>query len=96
MDITLIPIRMDAELTLARAGDTLVVCGTVLDFTDLEEGGQRGIDPADCPFVAGPVTRRDGRILLCVLRPYGAERRDAPPVPATLEITQDGPVTLPD
>ncbi|SEP09324.1 hypothetical protein SAMN04490248_12426 [Salinihabitans flavidus] len=95
MQITLTPIRMDAILELDRAGDMLMVNGAAHDFSDIPEGGERAAEDVGCPFIAGPVRRLGGTLILTMLRPYGPEHRADPPAPVTLE-PQDGAVPLPE
>jgi hypothetical protein len=94
-DITLSPIRLDADLTLARAGTALVVNGARLDFADLAPGESRPAEAWDCDLLAGPVTREGDKIRLTLLLPHGAEAPQAVLHPAPLTLDRDGPAPLP-
>jgi hypothetical protein len=103
MILTLIPIRMDARLTLVREGETLVVNGERLDLSaatgdaplDLSARDGAGDPVAPHPWIVGPVTRREGRLHLAVLLPHGPDAPESARFPAPLALEADGPVALP-
>ena len=95
MILHFLPVRMEATLTLERAGDTLIVNGTAHDFSAVPPDGTIPAETLDETWFAGPV-RRDAQGLLSVtLRlPHGPDAPHAQRFPAALQVTQDGPVTL--
>jgi len=101
MIITLSPTRSDAALTLHRAGDVLTLNGVAHDFGPLPEGAVLPRDAVDCPWLVSDVTRIAGRIRLTLLMPHGPIPDPPPPGsavvthPAPLDLTANGPVTLP-
>jgi len=92
--ITLSPIRLDAALTLTRAGETLVVNGLPLDLSGLAEGACRAADSFGCDALVSDVTCADGMVRLTLLLPHGSEATQAVLFPAPLTLTADGPVVL--
>lgn len=101
MIITLQPIRMEAALTLHRAGDVLTINGTDYDFGPLPEGGMLPRTAVGCDWLASDVARIEGAIHLTLILPHGPIPHPAPPeaqavlFPAPIQITADGPVALP-
>lgn len=95
MHITLSPIRSDAPLTLYRKGDTLIVNGTELDLSPLPEGAILPRGAVDCPWLAGDITRQNGRLRLTLLLPHGARAPLDTLFPAALDPVPEGAVPLP-
>ena len=95
MQITLIPQRRDAPLTLSIAGDVLSVDGELFDFSALAEGAEMPASAIASDHFAGPVTRRNGELHLSLILPNGPRPPQEAMFPAVLNIIADGPVTLP-
>jgi hypothetical protein len=95
MRIDLTPQRLDATLTLARSGDTLVINGTAHDFAGVPEGAVLPAEAVGSPWIVGPVTRTDGRLRLTLILPHGPNAPPETRFPASLDLTADGPVPLP-
>lgn len=93
--ITLSPIRLDASLELARAGDSLRVNGQSLDFSALTEGACLPAADFGCELLVSDITCTDGTVRLTLLLPHGAEASEAALYPAPLTVMADGPVPLP-
>ena len=95
MLITLSPIRADATLTLTRAGEVLVIDGVSFDLSPLPDAATLPQAAVACPWLAGDITRTDGRLHLTLLLPHGQEAGPEVLFPAPLEDPPDGPVALP-
>ena len=69
MQIAFSPARGTTPLTLTRAGETLTVNGTPLDFSDLAEGESRPAEDYGCDLLVGMVTRDGGTLRLTLILP---------------------------
>jgi hypothetical protein len=92
MHLSFSPVRMDAELTLHRDGETLTVNGRRLELSDLPEGGR--LAPA-CDWLASDITREGGALRLTLILPHGPWAPEATRFPAPVIDPPDGPVALP-
>lgn len=96
MRIKLSPVRRDDRLELSRRGDVLTINGEAFDFGVLEEGDIMPHSAVTCDWLGNDlVTRTDGVLQITLLLPHGPA---APPEtldPAPLDVTSDGPITLP-
>lgn len=89
MKLTLIPIRSDETLTIARDGDRLVLNGTPLDLPP--EGEERIVEGEPARWIVSALRR--GAVSIVV--PYGPQI-DGKVLPVTtLEVTADGAIALP-
>tara|TARA_R110002096_G_scaffold136122_14_gene288493 strand:- start:3739 stop:4068 length:330 start_codon:yes stop_codon:yes gene_type:complete len=95
MKITLSPMRRDDQLTLSKSGDTLTINGDVFDFSAIPEGATLPRAAVDCDWLASDVERIDGVLYLTLILPHGARAPVETRFPAVLDLTTDGPVTLP-
>lgn len=95
MIIRLSPVRRDDDLTVAKRGDTLVINGIELDFSQLPEGATLPAEAIACPWIAGQVERVDGELRLSLILPHGPNPSQAVAFPEPIEVTTDGPVELP-
>jgi hypothetical protein len=95
MEITFLPIRMDAELALSRRGDSLTVNGEVFDFSPLEEGAILPADAISSDWFVGPVERRDGELHLTLLLPHGQDAPADARFPVPVRIAGDGAIVVP-
>jgi hypothetical protein len=88
--IVLTPIRSDHRLSVARAGDLLLVDGQAFDV-----GANPDLGPDDCPWLAARVERTTAGLELTLILPHGPDAPAATLFPDPLEVTADGPVALP-
>ena len=101
MHIDFSPVRMDAELTLARAGEVLIIAGVAFDFSQLAEGARLPREAVGCDWLASDVVRQDGEIHLTLLLPHGPiawpipEAAEAALFPRPVHVIDDGTVMLP-
>jgi hypothetical protein len=95
MIIHLSPVRDDHRYTLARSGDVLTIGGVDFDFGVLAEGEALLPEGDGSRWFAGPVTRQDGRIIVTLILPHGADAPHETRFPAPLTLDADGPVALP-
>ncbi|NEX47747.1 hypothetical protein [Pseudotabrizicola algicola] len=95
MQITFTPMRRDDRLTLHRAGDVLTLNGESYDFSRLPEGAVLPRDAVECGWLASDVTRTDGQLSLTLVLPHGADAPHQTLFPQPMNLTADGPVTLP-
>lgn len=97
MHITLTPMRTDdaQSLTLSLTGETLDVNGQTVDLSQIAEGEVIEADTLGCPSIIGFVRREEGDLHLTLILPHGANAPEETLFPAPLEVTVDGPVTLP-
>ncbi|WP_244880963.1 tail fiber assembly protein [Pseudomonas taiwanensis] len=94
MIIKLSPVRSDAQLSVFKAGDTLEVNGVALDFSRLSDGATLPAEAVGCEFVAGPVERINGDLVLTLMLPHSADAPQAARFPVDL-YPADGQVQLP-
>src|SRR5690606_39576124 len=63
----------DLKLTLSRSGaSSVVVNGRSFNFSTVPNGAELPVEAIDSPWFAGPVTRVDGELRLCLILPVGA------------------------
>lgn len=84
MQITLSPIRMDATLTVTRAGDVLTINGTKIDLA--------APTPNDWIVDTDLI---DGVRHVTLIFPHGATPPPETLSPAVIDVAADGPVPLP-
>lgn len=89
------PTRTDVALSLEVVGEVVKVNGEDFDFSQIPEGGTLPAEAIDSPWFVGPVERVNGHIKLTVTLPHGPNPSDAVAFPQPVEVTEDGPVTLP-
>lgn len=96
MRIHFSPQRSTQSLTLERQGETLIVNGDPLDFSELPDGGSYPPASIDNPMMVGGVERIAGIVHVTVRLPYS---NPTPPSGVAfaepIEVTADGPVALP-
>lgn len=95
MQIRFFPMRSNAPLSLVRAGDTLTINGTSFDFSQLEEGETLPKGAVASGWLAADVTRTGGQLQVALILPLGTDASDTARFPLPLELTEDGPVSLP-
>ncbi len=93
--IVLSPIRLDARLAVARDGGRLLVGGVPLDLAALAGTAPDPEAAPPSPWLAGPVRREGGRMVVPLLLPHGPAAPAATLFPAPVAVEADGPVALP-
>lgn len=74
MQLILSPQRRDDTLEASVSGEVLTLNGTAFDLSAVTEGGTLNVP--GCDWIAGPVTRVGGDIIVELIVPHGP---DAPP-----------------
>lgn len=95
MIIKLSPAGCDAELRVVKSGDTLIVNGVILDFTQLEDGSTLPADAVGSEWVIRTVERIDGELIVTLTLPHIADAPESVRFPADIFNPADGPVHLP-
>ena len=95
MQITLHPQRRDDALTVAKAGDVLIVNGDAYDFSGLPDGATLPAGAVPCEWITGPVERIGGQLHLSLILPHGPRPSQAVAYPAPIINPPDGPLSLP-
>jgi len=95
MQLSFLPVRMEARLTLARQGDALVINGETFDFSAVPEGASLPAEAVASDWIAGPVSRAAGVLQLVLLLPHGAKAPPETLFPVPVTVPTDGPVPLP-
>jgi hypothetical protein len=95
MLITLSPVRQGAALTLHRKGDILTINGEAFDLSGIPEGATLPCAAVACDWLASDIERAGGVLRLTLILPHGAAAPHETLFPATITLTEDGPVTLP-
>lgn len=94
MRISFSPQRRDGILTLEKSnGDMLRINGELFNFNPLSDGDT--IPDVPCEWTIGPVERIDGEIHLTLILPHGPNPSNAVAFPETINVTDDGSITLP-
>jgi hypothetical protein len=95
MIIKLSPVRSDAELTVTKAGDTLIINGASLDFSRLEDGSTLCAEAVGNEWVVQPVNRINGELVVTLMLPHAADASELARFPVDIINPADGPVRLP-
>jgi hypothetical protein len=95
MIIMLSPVRSDAELSVTKAGDTLIINGVALDFSRLEDGSTLAAEAIGSDWVTRPVERTNGDLVVTLTLPHSADAPELARFPADIINPADGPVRLP-
>lgn len=96
MIIKLSPVRSDAKLAVIKAGDTLIINGVALDFSRLEDGSTLATEAVGSEWVAQPVGRISGEVVVTLMLPHAADAPELARFPVDIINPADGPVHLPD
>jgi hypothetical protein len=88
------PIRWDEPLSASVSGDVLTINGEPFDFGDLDEGDLLPPEAISSQFIANPVTRTDGEIVMTLLLPIPALASEAQAFPESATVGS-GEVPLP-
>ena len=95
MRIVLSPVRSDAELSITKSGETLIVNGISLDFSQLPDGASLPSSAVGCVWLSGSVDRFAGDLVLTFLLPYPADAPENARFPSDIVNPKDGQVRLP-
>ncbi|QYX54353.1 hypothetical protein K3F44_08690 [Pseudomonas sp. S07E 245] len=95
MIISLLPVRMDEELTLASNGDVLYVQGEAFDFSPLGEGETLPQGAVLSDWFPGEVSRINGELRLTLRLPWGPNAPESTRFPEPMIVSRSGPITLP-
>ncbi len=95
MKIRFSPIRSDANLTLVRAGDVLVVNGEAYDLSGIPEGATLPREAVAGDWLGDDITRQDGALQVTVILPHGPGAAPHSLFPSSIVMTEDGNVPLP-
>ncbi len=95
MIIKLSPAGYDVELKVTKAGDTLIINGVALDFTQLEDGSTLPADAVGSEWVTRTVERIYGELIVTLTLPHVADAPESVRYPADIFNPADGPVHLP-
>lgn len=95
MRIKLSPVRSDQELTVFKQGESLTINGLTLDFSPLPAGGTLPAEATGCEWLAGPVERVDGQLIVALTMPHGADAPEEARFPADIVGPVNGKVPLP-
>lgn len=96
MLITLTPQYRPDTLTLARAGDALILNGETFDFSALEDGQMIPVSAIASTWFAGDAVRRvAGTLHMALILPHGSFTGDDARYPAPIVNPPDGPIPLP-
>lgn len=95
MLIKLSPVRMDANIQIAKLGDMIVVDGQNFDFTQLPEGAALPAEAIASEHFAGPVERNNGELCLTLRLPHGPNPPKHVAFPEPIYVLADGLISLP-
>lgn len=96
MIINLSPVRSEAVLSVGINRDVLLINEESFDFTQLQDGETLPGSAINSQWFAGDVKRIDGVLHVSLVFPHGPYADEAARFPVPINITQDGPVLLPD
>lgn len=95
MHITFTPQRRDDQLSLARAGDALIINGETLDLSGIPDGATLPRDAVASDWLASDIERIGGVLHLTLILPHGPNAPAVALFPAPVLVEADGPISLP-
>lgn len=95
MRISLVPARLDGLLAVSVTGDIVTINGVHFDFTQLPEGGELPAVAIESEHFSSDVIRINGELHFALRLPHGANPPPHVAFPAAIQVSADGPVTLP-
>ena len=95
MHIYFDPFRSDELLEVQVSGETLIVNGTPLDLSGVDDGTSLAHDLLECPWLAADIRRECGVLHVRLRLPHGADAPDTVRFPAPVAMKGDGRVPLP-
>ncbi|MEN4946663.1 MULTISPECIES: hypothetical protein [Pseudomonas] len=89
------PIDPAQKITLERRGEALVINGECFDFGPVPEGATLPMEAILSEWIAQPVSRVDGRLIICIRLPVGPDASASALYPADIFNPPSGNVRLP-
>lgn len=83
------------QLAVWKNGDQLNINGLAIDLSSLAEGSTLPAAAINSPWLAAPIERRDGQLVLTLYLPNGPDSTTAERFPSDLIDVPDGLVALP-
>lgn len=96
MKIILHPSIDMRSLSVSIQADVLILNGESFDFSALPEGGTLPAAAIDSGHFAGPVSRIEGELQICLIMPISGNASETARFPQPIHVTEDGPVALPE
>lgn len=91
LQITFTAQRRDDTLALSKDGDAVVINGLRFDFSALADGDTLPAQAGGTDWLAGPVVRDGGTLILSIIWPHGRGEHVAPDL---ITVTADGPIAF--
>ena len=82
-------------LTVYKQGDSLIINGLTLNFTQLPEGGTLPAEAIQCPWIIAPIERISGDLLIVLQLPIPIEATQEACFPRDIVSPADGQIALP-
>ncbi|WP_283245270.1 tail fiber assembly protein [Pseudomonas sp. PCH44] len=95
MIIKLSPVRSDLVLGVLKSGDTLAINGKAYDLSRLADGASLPVEAIGDEFVAAPIERVGGNLVVTLTLPHAADAPEQARFPVDIVNPADGPVPLP-
>lgn len=96
MKIKLSPVYFDAQpMSVFTQGDSLVINGLTLDFSQLPEGATLPAQATSCPWLISPIERVGGELVVTLLLPIPENASQAARFPSDIVSTGSGRISLP-
>lgn len=95
MQIIFSPSRREQQLQLEKEGDVITINGTAYDFSHVAEGEEHQVPDEEAPWFSGPVSRKEGMLIVRLVLPHGANAPQDTRFPQPLIQIEDGPVAVP-
>ncbi len=91
LQIKFTPQRRDDTVTLSKSGDAVIINGLRFDFSSVSDGDTIPAQAVGTDWLAGPVVRDGGTLILSIIWPHG---RDEHVSPEPITVTADGPISF--
>ena len=95
--INFTPRFSDTKLEMSKSGETLIINGVDVDFSDMPDGADCPAKAIESDFVSGGISKIDGAVHMTIIMPY-IHTDDIPEsvlYPSALIVEQDGRIPLP-
>lgn len=93
--ISFSPQRRDDTLEITKKGESLIINGTVYDFSPLEEGDVLPKQAVDCELINSDVVLQDSVYKLTLILPHGPDASERAKFPEDIQVSNDGDVEIP-